>query len=85
MSVRERSGSTLDPKRYRQLVQERAPKPNVVRDATRAFLLGGCIALIGQFVFDYFSPYRTHSRRSGCGNARDHDLFWRRAHCLRCV
>ncbi len=54
MSVRERSGSTLDPKRYRQLVQERAPKPNVVRDATRAFLLGGCIALIGQFVFDYF-------------------------------
>lgn len=44
----------MDPKRYRQLVQERAPKPNVVRDATRAFLLGGCIALIGQFVFDYF-------------------------------
>lgn len=44
----------MDPKRYRQLVQERSPRPKYVRDACRAFLLGGAIAVLGQLLFDFF-------------------------------
>lgn len=44
----------MDPKRYRQLVRERSPRPNVPRGIARAFLVGGLIAVLGQFVYDIF-------------------------------
>ena len=44
----------MDPKRYRQLVRERLPKPDLARGVTRAFVLGGTIALLGQVVYDIF-------------------------------
>lgn len=44
----------MDPKRYRQLVRERSPKPNFARGVTRAFLVGGLIAVLGQFIYDVF-------------------------------
>lgn len=47
-------GDLLDPKRYRQLVNERLPKPNFARGVTRAFLVGGVIAFIGQLIYDAF-------------------------------
>src|SRR5690606_10851578 len=47
-------GNGMDPKRYRQLVRERLPKPDLARGVTRAFVLGGTIALLGQVVYDIF-------------------------------
>lgn len=44
----------MDPKRYRQLVQERLPKPKVAQGISRAFLTGGSIAVVGQFIFDFY-------------------------------
>lgn len=44
----------MEPKRYRQLVKERLPKPNFPRGVSRAFLLGGSIALLGQFIYDMY-------------------------------
>lgn len=44
----------MDPKRYRQLVQERLPKPNWAQGVTRAFITGGTIALVGQFIYDIY-------------------------------
>lgn len=44
----------MDPKRYRQLVQERLPKPNLAQGVSRAFLVGGAIAIIGQVIYDLF-------------------------------
>lgn len=39
---------------YARLVQQLAPKPNVAKLVSRAFLVGGSICLAGQFVFDFF-------------------------------
>lgn len=44
----------MDPKRYQQLVKERLPKPNGVQGVTRAFLVGGAIALLGQIIYDFY-------------------------------
>lgn len=44
----------MDRKRYQQLVQERLPKPNVAQGVTRAFVLGGTIALVGQYIYDIY-------------------------------
>ncbi len=41
-------------KDYQRLVQQLAPKPNVARLTARAFLVGGTICFLGQFVFDWF-------------------------------
>ena len=41
-------------RRYQQLVKSQQPRPQWGRDLFRAFLVGGSIAFIGQFVFDYF-------------------------------
>ena len=37
-------------KKYNQLVQERAPKSNLLRDCFRAFWVGGTICCIGQSI-----------------------------------
>ena len=40
--------------RYRKLVNEMSPKPKFAQGVSRAFLAGGFICFIGQFVFDFF-------------------------------
>lgn len=50
----------MDPKEaakqqaYRDLVKAMEPKPSLLRNMLLAFLVGGAICLIGQFVFDFF-------------------------------
>lgn len=50
----------MDPKEaakqqeYRDLVKAMEPKPSLLRNMLLAFLVGGTICLIGQFVFDFF-------------------------------
>lgn len=39
---------------YARLVQQFAPQPNVAKLVARAFLVGGSICFVGQFVFDFF-------------------------------
>lgn len=39
---------------YPKLARSKAPRPNTVQGMSRAFLLGGTLSLIGQFVFDLF-------------------------------
>ncbi|MBO8142772.1 MAG: SpoVA/SpoVAEb family sporulation membrane protein [Firmicutes bacterium] len=41
-------------KEYQRLVKQLAPKPNAAKEAARAFLVGGTLCLIGQFVLDFF-------------------------------
>lgn len=41
-------------KQYARLVEQFAPKPNVAKLVARAFLTGGSICFLGQFVFDFF-------------------------------
>lgn len=41
-------------KEYQRLVKQLTPKPNAALLAARAFLVGGTICFLGQFVFDYF-------------------------------
>jgi len=47
-------GAIQGAREYARLVQQLAPKPNVARLTARAFLVGGTICFLGQFVFDYF-------------------------------
>jgi stage V sporulation protein AC len=44
----------MDPRRYRQLVNEKMPKPKIIQGITRAFLVGGTICVIGQAIYDFF-------------------------------
>lgn len=50
----------MDPKEaakqqaYRDLVKAMEPKPSLLRNMLLAFLVGGTICLMGQFVFDFF-------------------------------
>jgi len=41
-------------KEYQRLVKQLTPKPNAALLAARAFLVGGTICFLGQFVFDWF-------------------------------
>jgi stage V sporulation protein AC len=40
--------------RYRQLVKERGPRPNVARNLWRAMVVGGLLGIVGQFLFSFF-------------------------------
>lgn len=40
---------------YQRLVKELGPKPNVLRDLCRAFLVGGVFSILAQVLFDLFS------------------------------
>lgn len=42
-------------KRYQQLVKERGPKPNFLRDAWRALVVGGVLSVMGHFLLNLFS------------------------------
>lgn len=41
--------------RYRQLVKERSPKPKVLRDLVRAFIVGGLLGLVGHLLYSFFA------------------------------
>ncbi len=42
------------PKEYQKFAQEREPKRPVVRNCVIAFLVGGFVCLLGQFISDFF-------------------------------
>ncbi len=46
-------------KQYQKRVQEEGPKPPLLLNFLRAFLVGGTISLIGQGVYDLFSLIET--------------------------
>lgn len=41
------------PNEYNKYVESKAPKSPIFKDCLRAFLVGGLICVIGQFIFDF--------------------------------
>jgi stage V sporulation protein AC len=41
-------------KKYQQLVKKMEPKPPIIRNALMAFLFGGTVCIIGQFITDFY-------------------------------
>lgn len=44
--------NTMTKKEYQQYVEKRAPKSKILRNITRAFVVGGLICIVGQFIMN---------------------------------
>lgn len=54
MSKKARDTFMINPTDYQKMIKEKQPRPPLTKNLTLAFLSGGTICLIGQFVQDYF-------------------------------
>ena len=45
---------SVTPEDYQQLTKTITPKPTVLKNCIRAFVVGGAICVIGQFIINYF-------------------------------
>lgn len=50
---------------YQELVQKNAPKPRIFRNVFWAFIVGGTICLLGQFILDFFLNRGFEFREAG--------------------
>lgn len=46
-----------DPKAYQDLVNQKKPKPNLAKNLAMAFVVGGAICTLGQFIQNIFISY----------------------------
>lgn len=46
-----------DPKAYQELVNQKKPKPNLAKNLSLAFVVGGAICTLGQLIQDIFINY----------------------------
>lgn len=44
----------VTPERYQQLVEQYTPRPTIIKNIVRAFVVGGIICSIGQVVINFF-------------------------------
>lgn len=51
----QQSQQTYDQEEYKQIVKRHSPKPTVLKNSLRAFLVGGAICALAQIFFDMFS------------------------------
>ncbi|WP_432354710.1 stage V sporulation protein AC [Sporosarcina sp. A2] len=54
----------MDNKKYQQLEQQITPKPTYVKNCVAAFLVGGAICLIGQFVALFYITFFDFTERT---------------------
>lgn len=55
MSKKVQDNFKTTPRDYQKMAQGRKPKPPLAKNLTIAFLSGGLICLLGQFVLDFFT------------------------------
>lgn len=48
---------TVTPEQYKLLAQQFTPKPTVVKNVVRAFVVGGIICAIGQIIINLFATF----------------------------
>lgn len=48
---------TVTPEQYRSLAQQYTPKPTVIKNVVRAFIVGGIICALGQVIINLFITF----------------------------
>lgn len=54
----------MDEKKYAEIEQGITPKPPLIRNIIRAFLIGGLICLIGQFIATFYMTFFDFTERT---------------------
>jgi len=59
----------LNKKDYQEFVKTKIPKPTYIKNSIMAFLVGGAICTIGQFISNYLSSSGLDDKASGAGTS----------------
>ena len=51
----------ITPEQYKTLTKQFSPKPTIIKNVVRAFVVGGIICSIGQFIINYICDLRDAS------------------------
>jgi stage V sporulation protein AC len=55
----------MDKKRYKDLVKKYAPRENKLYNVMKAFLIGGILGIIGQFIIDVYTYLGVPNKEAG--------------------
>lgn len=67
--VKDSQAAEIKKKNYKQMVSHVKPKPTILRNVVLAFITGGTICLVGQFILNMFSAQGLTLKEAGAATS----------------